>query len=341
MNIEEYAKSRLDKIYGKDPIDQLEVVTESLSDFINAETHVHPDKFIQGYEKYLKKYYSPDPLRNKVEVQLMLIIDKYKDQPDSIHGKLLAHILSDYFLNSIVDARAIDSNGLIRFNRESKNEEGDIEGYVQKIKMEFMESTNPISHTIKSPIQDTQQIKDYHGEDAVLDVWSFELTVEVIRNALASIKHIADKRDEIELYIEGKIQESSALMTQTILQVCNIIAVKTKRGAGNFVVVSPKIATLLQMMAPEVITFTPPKAADVFPVIGKLNATTKIFRDAYATDDYILVGYNGTTTGDAGIQVVLEDFYEDDALKYRIHDDIHHPEYYYEYIPFKLKDLPV
>lgn len=91
-----------------------------------------------------------------------------------------------------------------------------------------------------------------------------------------------------------------------IAYVCNEIARKTRRGAGNFIVVSPMMLTVLQQavksqLAPAVRgSFKGPNNTQL---VGTLNGTIKVYsylwNQAQATsvggtgDDTILVGYKG------------------------------------------------
>jgi hypothetical protein len=98
-----------------------------------------------------------------------------------------------------------------------------------------------------------------------------------------------------------------------INRVCNEIARKTRRGAGNFIVVSPLVVSVLQSAAKSV--FAPAvegsfKGPNNTMLVGTLNGTIKVYSylwnqagagvqlgfggsPAGSTDDVILVGYKG------------------------------------------------
>jgi hypothetical protein len=88
-----------------------------------------------------------------------------------------------------------------------------------------------------------------------------------------------------------------------ILHQANVIAIKTRRGPGNFVVVSPSIATALQGAGHPFVQYTANVTATntILAPIGKLNGTLDVYRDAYARTDYALVGYKGPGISDVGI----------------------------------------
>lgn len=98
-------------------------------------------------------------------------------------------------------------------------------------------------------------------------------------------------------------QEQFAALVTSILSAANNIALKTRRGAGNFVIVSPQVATALQNSGPIFrgvdVAVNP---THVFSEIGTLNGTIKVYRDSYAPEDYFLVGFKGGDgISDAGI----------------------------------------
>lgn len=97
-------------------------------------------------------------------------------------------------------------------------------------------------------------------------------------------------------------QEQISVLVTYIMGLANSIAVATRRGAGNFAIVSPGVATLLEAAGP-VWNRTPStvNALDVTPEIGTLGSKIKVYRDQYALEDYVLVGYKGPASTDAGI----------------------------------------
>jgi hypothetical protein len=110
-------------------------------------------------------------------------------------------------------------------------------------------------------------------------------------------------------YLDGRwSQEKIASIVSAIIYQAEVIALKTRRGAGNFVVVSPAVAAALQSARPAFTGIT----ADVDALagvaeIGRLNGTMSVFRDQYAfttslgTSDYALIGYKGAGISDAGV----------------------------------------
>lgn len=105
-------------------------------------------------------------------------------------------------------------------------------------------------------------------------------------------------------YVDGRwSQEQISSLVTSIIHQANVIAISTRRGAGNFAIVSAGVATALQAARPSfqgVTTKVNPTRAGVAE-IGTLNGDITIYRDQYATDEYALVGYKGEGQNDCGI----------------------------------------
>jgi hypothetical protein len=105
-------------------------------------------------------------------------------------------------------------------------------------------------------------------------------------------------------YVDGRwSQEQISSLVTSIIHQANVIAISTRRGAGNFAVVSSGVATALQAARPSfqgVTAKVNPTRAGVAE-IGTLNGDITIYRDQYATDEYALVGYKGEGQNDCGI----------------------------------------
>jgi len=87
-----------------------------------------------------------------------------------------------------------------------------------------------------------------------------------------------------------------------IVYQANVIAVSTRRGPGNFVVVSPAIATALQAAGHQFVQYTQNvNPTQVMAALGKLNGSLDVYRDQYARAEYALVGYKGPGISDCGI----------------------------------------
>lgn len=82
------------------------------------------------------------------------------------------------------------------------------------------------------------------------------------------------------------------------------IAVKTRQGRGNFVVVSPSVATAIQAAPSGVFNAanTQVEGFTGMTEIGTMNSgSMKVYIDTYAEADYALVGYHGANPQDNGV----------------------------------------
>jgi hypothetical protein len=162
--------------------------------------------------------------------------------------------------------------------------------------------------------QDVKTMQDIDIEKLMIEVLQYETIAELDRQIIYSMKKAA-----INTTMGGAIlssincsgtsaldgrwsQERYAGIVTAIVNQANAIAVKTKRGAGNFVVVSPQMATVLQASGhPFTKLTTAVDASNTIAEVGKLNDTIAVYRDVYARTDYTLVGFKGPGINDAGV----------------------------------------
>ena len=92
-------------------------------------------------------------------------------------------------------------------------------------------------------------------------------------------------------------------MAVLINRVANKIAQRTRRGAGNWAVVSPQALTVLQSASTSAFARTTEgsfEAPTNNKFVGTLNGAMRIYVDTYASDNSaVLVGYKGSSEADA------------------------------------------
>jgi len=97
-------------------------------------------------------------------------------------------------------------------------------------------------------------------------------------------------------------EKYQALYTK-VLEVSNQIAVRTRRGAANWMIVNPNVLTILQTL--KSFNFAPAASSYVDPtnigMAGTIEGRFKVFTDIIRTSDDILMGYKGSTETDTGI----------------------------------------
>ena len=135
-----------------------------------------------------------------------------------------------------------------------------------------------------------------------------EIAVEIDQEMLAKLRALAPTVDTLDFNsgITGTqtyIGERHAILAILINRVANLIAARTRRGAGNYVVVSPQALTILQSATTSTFvrsTEGPFDAPTNSKFVGTLNGTVKVFVDNYAADGTaVLVGYKGSSETDA------------------------------------------
>jgi hypothetical protein len=166
-------------------------------------------------------------------------------------------------------------------------------------------------------LEAAQDIRAMHGVDIereMVNVLQYEITAELDRELLTRMKLAAtdtSKGGQIVTAINcgtgGDIDgrwsgEKYMNIVASIIHQANVIATSTRRGPGNFVVVSPSIASALQAAGHQFVQYdSKVNPTTTMAAIGRLNGTLEVYRDQYAKADYALVGYKGPGVSDAGI----------------------------------------
>ena len=171
-------------------------------------------------------------------------------------------------------------------------------------------------------IEMAQDLKAVHGLDAeseLSNILSNEIMFEINREVMGNIYNVAkigaQKNTttpgvfDLDTDSDGRwsVERFKGLLFQAERD-ANFIAKDTRRGAGNFLVVSSDVASALAMSgkldyAPALKTdLNVDEATDTFA--GTLNGKYKVFVDPYfysATNDLMVVGYKGKSPYDAGM----------------------------------------
>ena len=167
-------------------------------------------------------------------------------------------------------------------------------------------------------LESAMDVRAMHGLDVekeMLNFLQYEISAELDREILTAVKVAS-----IDTANGGKIISAIDLtgsgtgidgrwsgekymnIIASIVHQANQIAVATRRGAGNFVIASPAIASALQCAGHPWVNLTANvNAATVMSSIGKLQGSMDIYRDQYSTVDYATVGYKGPGISDAGV----------------------------------------
>jgi len=180
-----------------------------------------------------------------------------------------------------------------------------IEAYTRKLAASFS-------------LEAAQDIRAMHGIDIereMVNILQYEVTAELDRELLSNIKNAAidtanggEVISPIDLTgggtgIDGRWSgEKYMNIISSIIYFSNKLAITTRRGPGNFVVVSPAIASALQSAGHQFVNYSQNvNPATTMSAIGKLNGTIEVYRDQYAKTEYALVGYKGPGISDSGV----------------------------------------
>ena len=156
-----------------------------------------------------------------------------------------------------------------------------------------------------------QDAQSQHGIDVEAEIMAAlaqEITAEIDQEVLGSLSSLAGAA--VETYNQAAVSgtatfvgdEHAALAVQ-INRVSNLIAQRTRRGAGNWAVVSPFALTILQSATTSAFARTTEGAFEAptnTKMVGTLNNAMKVYVNTYANDaSPVLIGYKGSSESDA------------------------------------------
>jgi hypothetical protein len=156
--------------------------------------------------------------------------------------------------------------------------------------------------------QDAQSMHGIDVEAEIMAALAQEITAEIDQEVIGSLVTLSG--DAAQTYNQGTVSgtatfvgdEHAALAVQ-INRVSNLIAQRTRRGAGNWAVVSPFALTILQSATTSAFARTTEgtfEAPTNTKMVGTLNNAMKVYVNTYAADDApVLIGYKGSSESDA------------------------------------------
>jgi hypothetical protein len=156
--------------------------------------------------------------------------------------------------------------------------------------------------------QDAQAQQGIDIEAEIMAALAQEITAEIDQEILASLATLAGTQNQIawdQTAVSGTatfVGDEHASLAVAINRVANTIAQRTRRGAGNWAVVSPTALTILQSATTSAFARTTEgtfEAPTNTKFVGTLNSAMKIYVNTYAANDTVLVGYKGTSESDA------------------------------------------
>ena len=156
--------------------------------------------------------------------------------------------------------------------------------------------------------QDAQAQQGIDIEAEIMAALAQEITAEIDQEIIASLTTLAGSQN-LQAYDQAAVSgtatfvgDEHAALAVMINRVANTIAQRTRRGAGNWAVVSPTALTILQSATTSAFARTTEgtfEAPTNTKFVGTLNNAMKIYVNTYAGNDTVLVGYKGANESDA------------------------------------------
>jgi len=159
--------------------------------------------------------------------------------------------------------------------------------------------------------QDAQAQQGIDIEAEIMAALAQEITAEIDQEIIGSLSTLAGTA--FSTYDQSAVSgtatfvgDEHAALAILINRAANAIAQRTRRGAGNYAVVSPTALTILQSATTSAFarstegTFEAPTNNKL---VGTLNSSMKVYVNTYATldggYDNVIVGYKGSSEADA------------------------------------------
>ncbi len=156
--------------------------------------------------------------------------------------------------------------------------------------------------------QDAQAQQGIDIEAEIMAALAQEITAEIDQEIISSLTTLAGTQNQ-QAYNQATVSgtatfvgDEHAALAVMINKVANTIAQRTRRGAGNWAVVSPTALTVLQSATTSAFARTTEgtfEAPTNTKFVGTLNNAMKIYVNTYAQNDTVLVGYKGANESDA------------------------------------------
>ena len=155
--------------------------------------------------------------------------------------------------------------------------------------------------------QDAQAMHGIDVEAEIMAALAQEITAEIDQEILLSLRSLAATEYTYnQATVSGTatfVGDEHAALAVLINRVANLIAQRTRRGAGNYAVVSSAALTVLQSATTSAFARTTEgtfEAPTNTKFVGTLNGSMRVFVDSYASDTTpVLVGYKGSSEADA------------------------------------------
>ena len=156
--------------------------------------------------------------------------------------------------------------------------------------------------------QDAQSMHGIDVEAEIMAALAQEITAEIDQEVIGSLVTLSGTAAQTydQAAVSGTatfVGDEHAALAVQINRVSNLIAQRTRRGAGNWAVVSPLALTILQSATTSAFARTTEgtfEAPTNTKMVGTLNNAMKVYVNTYSSDNAdVLVGYKGASESDA------------------------------------------
>ena len=156
--------------------------------------------------------------------------------------------------------------------------------------------------------QDAQSMHGIDVEAEIMAALAQEITAEIDQEVISSLTTLAGTAGQNydQAAVSGTatfVGDEHAALAVQINRVSNQIAQRTRRGAGNWAVVSPFALTILQSATTSAFARTTEgtfEAPTNTKMVGTLNNAMKVYVNTYSADNAnVLIGYKGSSESDA------------------------------------------
>ena len=225
-----------------------------------------------------------------------------------------ATVAGDEALSPFSIAAAYSNNAAATIASDSGAQVGTLEGEPgHKMSVQILKQTVEAKSRKLSAnwtFEAAQDAQSQHGLDIEAELMAAlaqEITVEIDQEILGSLRSLAGSNFTYDqAAVSGTatfVGDEHAALAIVINRAANKIAARTRRGAGNWCVVSPEALTILQSATTSAFarstegTFEAPTNTKF---VGTLNSSMRVYADHYAADaTSVLVGYKGSGEMDA------------------------------------------
>ena len=159
--------------------------------------------------------------------------------------------------------------------------------------------------------QDAQAQQGIDVEAEIMAALAQEITAEIDQEIIQSLRSLASVEETYnQAGVSGTatfVGDEHAALAVLINRTSNKIAQRTRRGAGNFAVVSNQALTILQSATTSAFARTTEgtfEAPTNTKFVGTLNNAMRVYVDSYLADsgqdaNQVLIGYKGSSEADA------------------------------------------